>query len=78
MTIIPYVKFGGLQSDSNYHFHSFKEAIMHGYDEMLTKADKFDELVKTRFRILDTEEDFEVSYRLGDSEFDSEVSFFIG
>lgn len=78
MIIIPYVRAGALKSDSMYHFHSFKEAIMNAYDEMIVSANKVGDVVVRRYRILDTEEDFEVKYVLGDSEFDPEVKFYIG
>lgn len=78
MIIIPYVKIGALQSNSIYHFHSFKEAIMNAYYEMIISANKVGDVVVRRYRILDTEEDFEVKYILGDSEFNPEVKFYIG
>ena len=78
MIIIPYVRAGALQSNSMYHFHSFKEAIMNAYDEMLVSANKVGDVVVRRYRILDTEEDFEVKYVLGDSEFNPEIKFYIG
>ena len=81
MIIIPYVRAGALQSNSMYHFHSFKEAIMdayNAYNEMLVSANKVSDVVVRRYRILDTEEDFEVKYMLGDSEFNPEVKFYIG
>ena len=78
MIIIPYVRAGALQSNSMYHFHSFKEAIMNAYDEMIVSANKVGDVVLRRYRILDTEEDFEVKYVFGDSEFEPEIKFYIG
>ena len=78
MIIIPYVRAGALQSNSMYHFHSFQEAIMNAYDEMIVSANKVGDVVVRRYRILDTEEDFEVKYVLGDSESNPEVKFYIG
>ena len=72
MIIIPYVRAGNLQSNSMYHFHSFKEAIMNAYDEMIISANEVGDVVVRRYRILDTEEDFEVKYVFGDSKFNPE------
>lgn len=76
MTIIPYVKPGYLQSNSMYHYHTFKEAILSVYDE--TYFHEYNTKVAKRFRIIDTEEDFEVIYVAGLSEFEPEIKFYIG
>lgn len=44
---------------------------------MIAKTEKFNEKITTRFRILDSEEDFEVLYCHDDSKFDYEIKFYI-
>lgn len=77
MLIIPYIKPGSLQSNSMQHFNTISDAISYAYDKTITKAEKFNEKVTTRFRILDSEEDFDVSYCPDDSKFDYEIKFYI-
>ena len=77
MTIIPYVGEGcSLCADSMYHYHTFKEAILSVYDETYF----YEYNTKVRFRIIDTEEDFEVTYATDDvtGEFKPEIKFYIG
>lgn len=78
MTIIPYVEPGCLKSDSVYHYHTFREAILSVYDE--TYPHEYNTKVTKRFRIIDTEEDFEVTYVAGNvnDEFEPEIKFYIG
>ena len=76
MLIIPYIKPGSLQSNSMYHFNTISDAISYAYDKAITKAEKFNEKVTIRFRILDSEEDFEVSYYPDDNKFDYKIEFY--
>ena len=52
MTIIPYVEPGCLKSDSMYHYHTFREAILSVYDK--TFCQEYKTKVTKRFRIIDT------------------------
>lgn len=78
MTIIPYVESVYLKSNSMYHYHTFSEAILSVYNE--TYLHKYNTKVTKRFRIIDTEEDFEVTYVAGDAnnKFKPEIKFYIG
>ena len=52
MTIIPYVTEGSLHSNSQYHFHTFRDAIDYAFRK------ENGPLYWVRFRILESEEDF--------------------
>ena len=59
-----------------YHYHTFREAILSVYYETFCR--KCNTKVTKRFRIIDTEEDFEVTYVTGDvnGEFKPEIKFY--
>ena len=61
MTIIPYIRSGCLDSNTLRHFNTIREAVEWAFDDMYTQPDNTDTIQK-RFRIIDTEEDFTVSF----------------
>jgi hypothetical protein len=61
MTIIPYISSGCLDSNTLRHFNTIREAVEWAFDDMYTQPDNTD-TVQKRFRIIDTEEDFTVSF----------------
>lgn len=61
MTIIPYIRSGCLDSNTLRHFNTMREALEWAFDDMYTQPDNTDTIQK-RFRIIDTEEDFTVSF----------------
>lgn len=78
MLIIPYSGLGSLNAKKEYHFKNFEEAILYSYDRMIISGKDVGDKVKTSFKIMDTEENFDVSFVVGESEFNPEVKFYIG
>ena len=59
MIIIPYTRSGCL--DSTRYFNTIRNAVEWAFDDMYTQPDNTDTIQK-RFRIIDTKEDFTVSF----------------
>lgn len=77
MIIIPYNGVGNLNSNSMYHFTSLRDAMSYAYNRFLLKNVDNEDSVTTRFRILDSEEDFTITHKIGSVEFKpTDVHFF--
>lgn len=75
MTIIPYVAHGCLDSDTLRHFNTIRDAVKWAFDDMYTQPDNIDTIQK-RFRIIDTEEDFTVSFSKKDGNIIARIGWF--
>lgn len=75
MTIIPYVKPGCLDSNTMRHFNTIRDAVEWAFDDMYTQPDNTDTIQK-RFRIIDTEEDFTVSFSKKDGDIIAPIGWF--
>lgn len=78
MLIIPYSDLGSLNARKEYHFKNFEKAILYAYDRMIISDKNVGDKVTTSFKIMDTEEDFDVTFVVGEVEFNPEIKFYIG
>ena len=75
MIIIPYVRTGYLDSNTLRHFNTITEAVEWAFNDMYTQPDNIDAIQK-RFRIIDTEEDFTVSFSKKDGDIIAPIGWF--
>ncbi len=73
MTIIPYIRSGCL--DSTWRFNTIRDAAQWAFDDMYTQPYNTDTIQK-RFRIIDTDEDFTVSFSKKDGEIIAPIGWF--
>lgn len=74
MTIIPYIRAGCLDSNTSRHFNTIRDAVKWVFDEF-TKPDSIN-TIQRRFRIIDTEEDFAVSFSKKDGDIIAPIGWF--